>query len=325
MKFPGVWKYHIRQTIRKQIYLTWPGEIIYGQMAYLRWQQFLRCIHLFLYRGRPGNCSAWTDVQIRDLFQDFEQEVKYEKLKLYPLSVLHISANDQNDYRIVLDLFEIIGVFILIMSAFNYINLTAAKSSTRSKEIAIKKINGSMNISLFFQFLFETVLLAIIALGISVLMAKLILPTFNSIVDKKMDLSLITNSNFIITTCLILLLVGSLAGIYPALLLSSQKILHLIKGEMFGQKVNKLALQKTLVFFQFAISVFLIGTTLFVAAQVKHLINKDLGFNKENILYARINSGKRIWRNIPLRSIWIPWTRYGIPTRIFHAYLQVNQ
>jgi len=207
---------------------------------------------------------------------------------------LHISANDQNDYRIVLDLFEIIGVFILIMSAFNYINLTAAKSSTRSKEIAIKKINGSMNISLFFQFLFETVLLAIIALGISVLMAKLILPTFNSIVDKKMDLSLITNSNFIITTCLILLLVGSLAGIYPALLLSSQKILHLIKGEMFGQKVNKLALQKTLVFFQFAISVFLIGTTLFVAAQVKHLINKDLGFNKENILYARINSGKRI-------------------------------
>lgn len=207
---------------------------------------------------------------------------------------MHISANDQNDYRIVLDLFEIIGVFILIMSAFNYINLTAAKSSTRSKEIAIKKINGSMNISLFFQFLFETVLLAIIALGISVLMAKLILPTFNSIVDKKMDLSLITNSNFIITTCLILLLVGSLAGIYPALLLSSQKILHLIKGEMFGQKVNKLALQKTLVFFQFAISVFLIGTTLFVAAQVKHLINKDLGFNKENILYARINSGKRI-------------------------------
>ncbi len=236
-----------------------------------------------------GANSNHANSKIKDVFTKYNQ-LEFEKLKLCSLSKLHLGYEERNDYLVVLMLFGLTGLFILIMSSFNYINLSAAKASERGKEIAIKKLIGSKRSALIMQFLFETTILAFVALICSFLFTHLILPLFNSIVDKHIELNIIFQWKFVVLTTVVLLLLGLISGIYPSLYLSSLKIVTLVKGKGSGQVPGKLSLRKSLVMIQFAISVFLIGLTLIIAIQVNYLINKDLGFDKENILYTRIKS-----------------------------------
>ncbi|MGD2035137.1 MAG: ABC transporter permease, partial [Bacteroidales bacterium] len=142
---------------------------------------------------------------------------------------------------------------------------------------------------LIVQFLLETTILAFFALVLSFLATIYILPVFNSVVDKQIELSILYQWKFIVFATGILLMLGLLSGIYPSLYLSSLKIVNLIKGTS-DRISGKLSFRKTLVTVQFAISIFLIGITLFISIQVTYLINKDLGFEKESILYTRLKS-----------------------------------
>ena len=236
---------------------------------------------------KPGTDHKFVESKIRKVFTAYKG-LENEELQLCPMKMVYLDYNGHGDYYVVLFLYGLIGIFILIMSAFNYINLTTAKASARGKEVAVKKVSGSNRMELVIQFLAETVIVSLLALGFAFVLAKVFLPVFNGIVDKQIGLTFTHDWKFIGTTVLISLGIGLLSGIYPALFLSSYKIISLFKGDVFGKGHEKFNLKKVLVASQFAISVFLIIVTIAFSMQIRYLFKKDLGFNKENMLYTRM-------------------------------------
>jgi putative ABC transport system permease protein len=239
--------------------------------------------------------------KIKNLFSGFKG-IEFEELQLCPMKYIYLNFNGKNDYIIALVLYGFIGLFILIMSAFNYINLTTAGSSVRRKEVALKKVCGSSRFTLVVQFLGETIFTALIALILAFEIASAILPVFAGIINRPLTLNLINDISFIILMVIISLLVGLFSGIYPALILSSQNILSLFKGELSVKGLRKLSLKNALVSFQFAISIFLILITLSFSLQIRYLSGKNPGFNKENILYTRMSVSDQTFTFDQLRN-----------------------
>jgi putative ABC transport system permease protein len=240
---------------------------------------------------KPGVEYKTVGQKIKNVYKGFKG-AEFEELQLCPLSKIFLSFDGRNDYLIVLTLFGLIGLFILIMSAFNYINLTTANSAIRGKEVAVKKVCGSNRSSLIAQFLGETIIIAVIALVIAFFLAWIFLPVFSSIIDKHLELSFRYNGIFIGMTLGIAIFVGLLSGIYPALFLSSKKIVSLFKGNLFDRGNEKINLRKALVTGQFAISIFLILLTLSFSLQIRYLSTRDMGFNKENMLFTKLSSSR---------------------------------
>jgi len=236
----------------------------------------------------PGVDYKNLEGKIKNTFSGFKG-VELEELQLCPMKNLYLNFNGKNDYIIALVLYGFIGLFILLMSAFNYINLTTANASIRGKEIAFKKVCGSSKLSLVFQFLGETIITSFIALLFAFELANIFLPFFSDIIDRQLTLSLKNDFRFICSTVLITFVVGLLSGIYPAVVMSSQNILSLFKGQVIGNGLKKVTLKNALVTFQFAISVNLILITLLFTLQIRHMSTKDLGFTKENILYTTLS------------------------------------
>jgi len=239
---------------------------------------------------KPGVDYNSVEQKIKSVFSGF-QSVEFEELQLCPMNKVYLDFNGAGDYYVALILYGLIGLFILIMSAFNYINLTTANAASRAKEIAVKKVSGSKRKTLVMQFLGETMVISLGALVVAFLLVELTLPVFNRIVGRQIGLDLAYDWPFIGMTILIAIGVGFLSGIYPALFLSSNKIVSLFKGELFRGK-EKISLKKVLVASQFAISVFLILITLSFSLQIRYIAKKNLGFNKENMLYAQMSVSK---------------------------------
>ncbi len=237
---------------------------------------------------KTGVSAEQAAEKIRDLFGEYEN-IRNEKLELCPLSKVYLNFNDRNDYLFVLRLFALIGLFILVMSGFNYINLSLAKASMLGKEVAVKKVIGSNRKSLIFHFLGETIAVSLFSLLVAFFIADLLLPVFANVVDKQLDLNLRKDWLFIVGTIWIAVLTGIFSGLYPALFLASHKITALFKGSFFNKKRESFSLKKVLITFQFAISLFLIVLTLSFAMQIKYVTGKDLGFEKEGLLYAKLN------------------------------------
>ena len=242
---------------------------------------------------KPAIDPQFIQNKIKKLFSGFN-DLEFEELELCPLSKVYLDYNGHGQYYFVLMLYGLIGLFILIMSAFNYINLTTANAATRRKEVAVKKVSGSSRTELIIQFLCETIIVSLLALALAFVLAKVFLPVFNSMVGKHIGLTWIHDWNFISLTILISIGIGIVSGIYPALFMSSHKIVTLFKSEVFGKGREKFSLKKALVVSQFSISAFLIMLTLSFSMQIRYLFQKDLGFNKENLVYTQMttsNSG----------------------------------
>jgi putative ABC transport system permease protein len=240
----------------------------------------------------PGTDYKQLEGKIKNVFSGFKG-IEFEELQLCPMKNIYLNFNGKNDYIVALMLYGLIGIFILIMSAFNYINLTTANASVRGKEVALKKVCGSSRFGLMAQFLGETIIISILALVLAFELARSFLPVFSDIVYRKLNLSLANDGWFILLTILIAILTGVLSGIYPAMILSSQDIVSLFKNQMVKNGTSKISLKNILVSFQFAISIFLILITLSFSLQIKYLFRKNLGFDKENILFARLNVSKK--------------------------------
>lgn len=210
-----------------------------------------------------------------------------ETLLLTPLS--KIRFNSVPDYYTIIWIFGLVAILILTMSAFNYVNLLMANTSIRGKEIAIKKMNGSSRSRLVVQFLGETVLLSILAVAISFYLISFLLPFFNNMMNTSIVMNFYHDLQFTGLLVLSSLVIGLIAGIYPAFFMSSNSIISLFKGS-FNTGSDKIKLRKTLVLLQFAISVFLICLSMFFLSQVNHLTGKDVGFNRENLVYVQLTS-----------------------------------
>jgi len=184
-------------------------------------------------------------------------------------------------------IFSAVAFFILLIAVINYMNMATARSSNRAKEIGMRKVLGAFRRQIIQQFISESLLLAIIAMCISLLLVFLLLPEFNVIAGKKISFDLLGNSLAILSIICITFIVGLLSGSYPAFYLSSFLPVRVLKG--FGGVGNKGGrLRKILVVLQFFIAIFMIIGSIVVSRQIEFLKNKDMGFTKENLVFLEL-------------------------------------
>ncbi len=179
-------------------------------------------------------------------------------------------------------IFSLVAVFILLIAAINFMNLATARSSKRMREIGVRKVVGAGKTALILQFLGESVLLAVLAFFLAISFVQLLLPIFNEITFKEIQLSYLSSS-YLPVFFAIALLVGLLAGVYPAFFLSSFKITHILKGKL-KHNYGAANIRKGLVVLQFFISIVLTIGTITVYQQISFIQHKNIGIEKENLL-----------------------------------------
>jgi putative ABC transport system permease protein len=191
-------------------------------------------------------------------------------------------------------IFMSIAVLILIIACINFMNLATARATDRSKEVGLRKVMGALKHQLASQFLFESVLFAVIAAVLAVGLLQLIMPAYTGFLGNKLP-SYWTNPLFYVFIAGVVIVVGLLAGSYPALLLSSFSPIESLKGKL---KVGKSGVffRKALVVFQFAVSVLLIISVTIVMKQMHYVRTTDLGFDKERSLIVKIDN-RTIYQN----------------------------
>ncbi|MFK7774148.1 MAG: ABC transporter permease [Saprospiraceae bacterium] len=220
-------------------------------------------------------------------YEDFEKDGSFIKYHFQPITDIHLnsdlamelSANGNIQYVWT---FVIVALFILLIACVNFMNLSTARSSVRAKEIGVRKVLGSLRSNLIHQFLIESVLIAGMAFVIGIMMAYFALPYFNNLADKQLSLPF-SNIVFWAISIIGILLIGLLAGSYPAFYLSAFEPVKTLKGKILDKGGN-LNLRNGLVVFQFLIAVLLIVGTLVINQQIHFIQNKKIGFDREQVL-----------------------------------------
>lgn len=218
----------------------------------------------------------------------FIEVLKSVEYKLQPISDIHLKSDIEmadglkhGELRFVW-LFAAIAGFILILACINFINLSTAKSAKRAKEVGLRKTVGAFKRNLVAQFLTESVLFSILSFILGVFIAWFLLPTFNSIAEKAIVMPWMAWP-FISVLLGSAIVIGIIAGVYPAFYLSAFRPVNVLKGSLTtGAKSGRL--RSGLVVFQFATSVILIIGTLIIYEQMHFILEKDLGYNKEQVL-----------------------------------------
>jgi putative ABC transport system permease protein len=211
------------------------------------------------------------------------------KLVVQNLAEIHLRSDldwdaPTGDLKYILALASI-AIFILSIASINYMNMATARSAKRAKEVGIRKVVGAFRENLVKQFLMESVTLTLIAYSIALILVELLLPSFNLLVGKELSLSFRQSSDVISISLGIAIMLGAISGIYPSIFLSSFQPVVILKGRVSPQNESSV-LRKFLVISQFAISAIMISGTLIVASQLFYMNNKDMGFNKEDILVS---------------------------------------
>ncbi|MDO9576487.1 MAG: ABC transporter permease [Candidatus Cloacimonadales bacterium] len=181
--------------------------------------------------------------------------------------------------------FGIVALFLLLIGCINYMNLATAQSAGRAVEVSIRKVMGAQKQYLRWQFIFESILVATLAMILAFVAVELILPTFNDLADRDLTFGFVTNLDLVIGIFVTTFLVGLFSGSYPAFYLSSFIPVEVLKGKI-GK--NNGSLRKILVLLQFSISIIMIIGTFTVIQQLNFLKDKDLGFDAENLVVLTI-------------------------------------
>ncbi|WP_439489713.1 FtsX-like permease family protein [Algoriphagus sp.] len=213
---------------------------------------------------------------------------KTTSLTLWPLEDIHlysnldseIEANGNIDYVYV---YLAVALFILLIACINFMNLSTARSSMRSMEVGLRKVMGADKSRLIRQFMGESSMMTIISMVFALVLVYLFLPTFSNFTDKELSLNFIKNPEFIVGIAGLIVFVGLISGSYPALFLSGFSPAKVLKGAFKAGKGHE-QFRSVLVVGQFAVSVVLIVAVLVVIQQLDFMQNKDLGFEKEDIV-----------------------------------------
>jgi putative ABC transport system permease protein len=194
--------------------------------------------------------------------------------------VMELGANGNSQYVYI---FSAVAIFILLLACINFMNLSTARSANRAREVGVRKVLGSSRKHLIFQFLAESLIVTFVAAVIAVFAAWALLPLFNHLSNKQLVINAQTVTWLLPVLLSIVVIVGVLAGSYPAFFLSAFQPIHVLKGKVStGFKGG--TFRSTLVVFQFSISIFLVIGTLVIYNQLNYIQNKDLGFNRNQVL-----------------------------------------
>lgn len=209
------------------------------------------------------------------------------KFSVFPLLDIHLHGQfgfkETKGPVIAVTIFILIAVFILLIACINFINLSTAKASGRGKEIGIKKVAGADQMSMIVQFMFESLLLVAIAMIFALILVGLCLGAFNAVSGKSFNLIDLFQTRFMLSFIAVGLVAGLISGIYPALYLSSFKPVTVLKGESGSTRGNG-RLRQIMVIIQFTLSILIAVSATFMYLQLKFLQNKELGYNKENLI-----------------------------------------
>ncbi|HYH14414.1 MAG TPA: ABC transporter permease [Flavisolibacter sp.] len=254
-----------------------------------QWTNFDATTYLLL---KPGtNVKALEQKFPAFLQRHIGKEMDENKMSftlfLEPLNDIYLKStredNIENGSVSNIYTFSIIAVFILLIAGINFVNLTTARSTERAKEVGIRKVAGAERTQLMRQFIGESLILSLIAFGIAIGLSALLLPSFNQLAGKEISAGIFTNMKNIGLLLLATIGIGLLAGIYPALVLSSFRPIAVLKGQ-YSKSSKGILLRKGLVVAQFTISIALIIGTIVVYNQTLYMRSQDLGFHKDQMI-----------------------------------------
>ncbi len=185
-------------------------------------------------------------------------------------------------------LYILIGIatIVLFIACINFMNLSIGRSSIRFKEIGVRKVIGAKRRDLFKQFWSESVLISLVSMVFGLLLTYLVLPIFNELSGKELEFSMFINPMNLLAILILTLFVGTIAGIYPSLILSKIQPVKIFRGNFnFG---GKNFFTKSLILTQFSLSIFLIISTIVLSDQINYMLNKDVGYDKEGIITVEV-------------------------------------
>jgi putative ABC transport system permease protein len=219
-------------------------------------------------------------------------------LGLSPISSIHLKDNEFDGFNTIYVL-GIVSALVLLMACINTINLTTAKGAERDRETGIRKALGGTRVQLFNQFMLESYLLVICAITLAVFFAYFLLPWFNQVTGKNLSVIAFFEPPFLIGLCLLTLVTGFMAGVYPAAVMSSYKPVDIFKGSMgYGQ--GAFSMRMLLLIFQFVVAIAITIGTYFIYQQMNHIKNIDLGFSHENVIVLNNIGWTDIRPNYPI-------------------------
>lgn len=246
---------------------------------------------------QPGATEEEVNATIKDVIKENNEKAPTAVLFLHPMSKWRLYSNFENgknaggmiDY---VQLFTAIAVFVLIIACINFMNLATARSESRAREVGIRKSVGSRRKELILQFLGESVLVTFLAFLLAIVLVELALPAYNQLVNKTIDVDYSNPLVWAVSLTLVFVL-GIFSGSYPAFYLSSFQPVKVLKGKI---KLGKGAStpRQVLVTLQFGFSIFLIIGTLIIYQQIIHVKNRDVGYDRENLI--------QIWTNNELEN-----------------------
>lgn len=230
------------------------------------------------------------DKYLASIFAQFNIKMRFG---IIPVTAIHLHADTDNEPEELgsmsyIYIFAAVAFFMLLIACINYMNLTTARSARRAKEIGIRKVAGSTQKQLVAQFLVESVVTACFALLLSIGIIALLLPAFNTISGKFISFTTLLQPKTFLIILGVAAFTGLAGGSYPAFYLSKFNPVNILKGSLSKASGN-VTLRRVLVVVQFSIAMIMLICTWVVYGQLKYLRNKDLGFNKEQVMNLRIN------------------------------------
>jgi ABC-type antimicrobial peptide transport system permease subunit len=253
-----------------------------------------------------GNNTYYTYIQLQNGFpyQSLGEKILHLKqtihpnlhgeLHLQPMKDIHLYSGGRyaadvagNGDIFYARLSSLVAGIILLIACINYMNLATARSGNRAKEIGLRKVVGACKGAIVRQFMGEALVYALIAFAVSLVLVELLLPVFNNLSQKDLSLGLVENFGLYGQMLLIALITGVISGSYPALYLSAFKPVSVLKSTLVSGRSGTFV-RKCLVVLQFSLSVILIIGAVVVHCQLRYVQNKQLGFDKENLVYVRL-------------------------------------
>ena len=242
-----------------------------------------------------GSDPKPVDKKLTDIVKEYVPEIT-TKYSLFPLLDIHLHQQfgfkETNGPVTVVYVFTLVAIFVLVIACINFINLSTARAAARGKEIGIKKVAGASQMSMVVQFMLESLLLIIAAMVFAIILVGLFLGIFNKTSGKNFSLGDLLQVKFIAGFVATGLFAGFVSGVYPAFYLSSFKPVSVLKGTTSAGKGNG-RLRQVLVVIQFTLSMLIGIAAIFMYMQLKFMLNKDLGYNKDNLIAIQITGNMK--------------------------------
>lgn len=218
-------------------------------------------------------------------------------------------------------IFSVVGVFILVIACINFMNMATARALNRAKEVGVRKVIGAQRQSLIWQFIGESMMISVFSVLIGIVIVYLLLPFFNFLVAKQISIGF-TDFGFWIFALIVAVITGLLAGVYPAFFLSSYQPAQTLKNSSSLQGGNG-RLRKALVIFQFTLTVIMVASSLVVYNQIQFIFNKSLGYNRESVLSFPLRGG--LWNEFDaFKNEALQYPGITTVSRADNSLVQVN-